>query len=479
MSQDPESQFALVEHSVISEVVAARAASLAKMEHAIGLIQQGHADAAEAENIANRAHGGTGFYLNERNKTDTYRRLFESFDAERSRTVYREHLDARIWMHLLSRAGLSDLMDKTAKDKLYEDLCRDGVPEATEENIAATFRHLAGEAHLIFQRGLARAFTELDRRFKSHDGFKLGARVVFTRVFDVWGQWNYHSRMFETLADVQRAFAILDGNRPSGSTLLQQIQQDRRGSLNPRQSETVTAYFKVRGFKNGNAHLWFMRDDLVEKANKVLADYYGEVLPDAVPKPGPKESDLRSQGGALAKDLSFYPTPEAVVALLLRDTYISAGQRILEPSAGTGNIVRGLLATTAARVDAIEIDPGRVGALRAISDPRLRVTEANFLQMHPTPVYDHVVMNPPFYGTHWMEHVTHAFDFLAPGGTLISVLPISAELGETAKHEEFRRWAEARKAGWSLKFHDLPSESFATSGTRINTVYLKLCKASK
>lgn len=297
MKHDPE-QFALVEHNVIAEVVSARSAALAKMDQAIGLIRQGHADATEAEDIAGRAHGGTGFYLNERDKTDTYRRLFEGFDADRSRAVYREHLDARIWMHLLSRAGLSDLMDKTAKDKLYKDLCGDGVPEATEENIIATFRHLAGEARLIFQRGLARAFIELDRRFKSHDGFKLGARIVFTRVFDDWGQWNYHSRMFETLADVQRVFSILDGNRPSGSTLLQQIQQDRQGGLNPRQSETVTPYFKVRGFKNGNAHVWFMRDDLVEKANKVLADYYGEVLPDAVPKAGPQEGDLRSQSGA-------------------------------------------------------------------------------------------------------------------------------------------------------------------------------------
>lgn len=83
-------------------------------------------------------------------------------------------------------------------------------------------------------------------------------------------------------------------------------------------------------------------------------------------------------------------------------------------------------------------------------------------------------MNPPFFGTHWMEHVTHAYEFLAPGGTLISILPVSAELGETEKHTAFREWAQkrARHANWL--FSDLPAESFKDSGTRINTVTLTL-----
>ena len=38
-------------------------------------------------------------------------------------------------------------------------------------------------------------------------------------------------------------------------------------------------------------------DDLVEKANQVLADYYGEVLPDAVPATG--VCDLKSKMGKL------------------------------------------------------------------------------------------------------------------------------------------------------------------------------------
>jgi hypothetical protein len=86
-------------------------------------------------------------------------------------------------------------------------------------------------------------------------------------------------------------------------------------------------------------------------------------------------------------------------------------------------------------------------------------------------------MNPPFYGVHWMEHVMHAYDFLTPRGTLVAVLPYTAESGDSEKHDTFRAWA-AERAGWRRNrlFSDLPAESFAESGTRVSTVYLTLQK---
>src|SRR3546814_14510544 len=39
-------------------------------------------------------------------------------------------------------------------------------------------------------------------------------------------------------------------------------------------------YFHVRIFGNGNLHLWFERKDLLVEVNKLLAEYYGEVIGD-------------------------------------------------------------------------------------------------------------------------------------------------------------------------------------------------------
>ena len=463
----------LIPKTTISTLCGYRDAALAKMQEAAKTIEKGHRLAEEAAELAQLAHMGTGFYLNDRTQAEAYQNLFSNFSAEGSMDVYRQHMDARIWMYLLDATGLSKLMDRTAKDKMYEDLCAD-VPTVSEENAWNLFNQLAGDAELIFQRGLARAFIDLDRRFKSHDGFKLGTRIILTNVFDHWGGWNYHSRMGDTLADIERVFAVLDKTEPDGTGLRQAIHESRKGCLNPRQSVTETKYFRIKGFKNGNAHLWFLRDDLVERANLVLASYYGEVLPDGVPKGG-TEADLKSKSGLPSKDLSFYPTPQAVTQQLLRDVYIREGHRVLEPSAGTGHMVKELLGTEASSITAIEINSERCHALRANKDPRLTVTQANFLQVHPRPEFDHVIMNPPFYGTHWMEHVVHAFEFLAPGGTLTTVLPISAELGESQKHKTFRKWAKSHCSKHRL-FYDLPQESFAESGTRISTVTLTLHK---
>ena len=463
----------LLPHTTIREICGHRDAAQTKMREAIALIARGHEMAGEAQKIAARAHGQATFHLKDRSGDSVFRRIFEPFDADASVSIYRKHLDARVWMNLVLLTGVDRMMDRTAKDALYDDLCGD-VPEVTEENARSTFKALAGDARLIFQRGIARAFGELDRRFKSHDGFKIGSRIILTNVFDAWGMWNYHSRMQETLTDIERVFVVLDGKQGSYDKTRDAIAKSREGGhLCPRQSVTETPYFKIRTFKNGNAHLWFIRDDLVKLVNLELAAYYGEVLPDAAPKSdGP--ADIHSKGGLPAKNLGFYPTPEVVTRRILNDTYLNSDSRVLEPSAGTGHMVRTLL-ETGASVDAIEISPDRVRALESIGNPRLRVTTANFLQRRATPDYTHVIMNPPFYGTHWMEHVTHAFDFLAPGGTLVAILPITAELGQSKKHIAFRKWAK-NHTGWGNGFNDLPAESFASSGTRINTVYLTLHK---
>jgi hypothetical protein len=109
-------------------------------------------------------------------------------------------------------------------------------------------------------------------------------------------------------------------------------------------------------------------------------------------------------------------------------------------------------------------------------DRRVQPFHANFLQTVPTAAYSHVIMNPPFYGTHYMQHVMHAWEFLKPGGMLVSVLPATAETGDSKAHEAFRGWLEERKCGYGHVFQDLPQEAFAESGTRVNTLYVVLRK---
>lgn len=465
----------LVTRTTVSDICARRDAAMAVMRRAIEAMKEGVRLAEESLGHAGAAYGGATFLLEDRSKGAAYKRLFEGIDGEVSLEAYRQQVDARVWMNLLALTGMEHMMDRTAKEQLYRDLCG-AVPEVTEDNVWSTLEGLGRDAKLIFQRGLARAFIGLDRRFRSHDAFKIGGRMILTRVFDEWGGWDWRRGMRDTICDVERVFAVLDGNRPDPVGLIDAVTKSRGQGYGPRQSVTEGTYFRIRGFMNGNAHLWFVRDDLVEKANQVLADYYGAVLPDGVPG-DVTDRDIREKSTALCRDLSFYPTPEKVIDELLGDVHFDKESRVLEPSAGVGDIVRAVLGKRVGRVHAVEVDPGRVAVLQGMERTgggRLTVSHANFLQMTPRAEYSHVVMNPPFWGTHYMQHVMHAFEFLERGGTLVAVLPATAEMGESKAHLAFQSWVKKHSYYSHLPFRDLPLESFASSGTRVSTVHIRL-----
>ena len=464
---------ALTAPANLRAICAARAAALEQMERAAAALCAAYDLTAEAADTARAAHGGWHSPRTDRREEATRARLWrDGFDPAASVEAFRRDLDAAIWTRLLDESGLRRIMDAQERDTLDSALQED-VPPATVENIGATVDRLLGESELIFRRGIARAFAALDRRFKSHDGFKVGSRIILTGVFSDYGGFSY-GRIRDTLYDIERAFALLDHAPDRAGELEHALIRDRSGSWGPRQSEVETSYFKARGFKNGNAHLWLTRDDLVEKVNKELAKYYGAALADAAPDTARPE-DYRPTGTAVARDLAFYPTPAAAVDELMDRLHIAPGARVLEPSAGIGNIVRAALAR-GAQVDAVEIHPGRADALLGIADPNLHVACTNFLSMRPEPVYDLVLMNPPFAGKHFMAHVRLAFDFLKPGGELRAILPASAEVNETPAHTRFRAWAERHSPGWRGLWRDLPPESFAEVGTRIATVILTLRK---
>lgn len=464
----------MIKRTTIVEVVANRDAALLKAREAADLLAQGYGVAREAANLQRAASAGHSFYFDQHRQQAAYGALFADLDVSGSVEAFRRHLDASTWVHLLELAGISRLMDRTATERFHADLTKD-PPPVSVESVYQILSDLVGDRELIFGRSVARIFSELDRRFRSHDGFKIGSRMILTNIFDAYGSWSYHNHAREQVIDCERIFQVLDGAQGDPGQLVRDLDAARKG-FGPRQAELESTYFRIRTYKNGNAHLWFTRDDLVEKVNRVLADYYGEVLADGVPRETTVQDYTTT---ALSKDLAFYPTPEPVVKAILDMVSLHPGASVLEPSAGMGALVRGAL-RSGASVHAVEVDRTRFLSLRALAatSSRMTVQQANFLQMPPDPRFSHVLMNPPFAGTHWIDHVVHAYDFLAPGGMLVAVVPASVETGATGKHETFLKWAKARRERHYRMIRDLPAESFAESGTRIQTCLLVLGKVA-
>lgn len=391
----------------------------------------------------------------------------------------RRMVDRRMWAVIVEMTDLERLMDKKAKDDLQRQI-QENVPEATEENIFATLQQFAADADMIFRRGIAVCFSALDRRFRSHDGWKLGSRVILTHTFNDWGSWSYHGNQRDTLHDIDRTFHVLDGKgSPSMlSGIVAIVDNHRRGARGRHQSVHESEYFRIRCYQNGNAHVWFKRDDLVEKVNQLLCEYYGAPIPEE--REPDEDTGLNTPKTSLARRYGFFPTPDAPADAVIQRAplYQPEGEprlTVLEPSAGTGNLAR-RAAETGAIVDCVEVQPALASALRASRLYR-RVQGGDFLALQPDPaaLYDRVVMNPPFDRERDIDHVMHALKFLKSDGCLVAIMSAGTEFRETRKSVAFRAHMKAMGATWQ----DLPAGSFAEAGTYCNTIILRVWKDSR
>jgi hypothetical protein len=135
--------------------------------------------------------------------------------------------------------------------------------------------------------------------------------------------------------------------------------------------------------------------------------------------------------------MAFFPTPKNVTEHILRWTeanpeklaHLERPVRILEPSAGRGNLAIALrdayaAAGVPAEITCVELDPINAIYLRQAG---FTVLEADFLSLSKDDlgIFDLVVMNPPFKGTECARHVYHAQQFLDPKRYAVCVLPTS------------------------------------------------------
>ena len=168
---------------------------------------------------------------------------------------------------------------------------------------------------------------------------------------------------------------------------------------------------------------------------------------------------------AVDKSSECFVTPAAVVEIMLDHAGLESSHRVLEPSAGTGAILRGLPEVLITMV--YEINPRLCEVLR---DQGFDARPLDFLEQSSKPFFDSVLMNPPFKNLVYIDHIRHAFKFLRQGGRLVAVLP---PLNSRNKCKSFAAWVE-ELGGY---FEELPAGSFENSGTLVNSQLLVLDKS--
>jgi hypothetical protein len=147
----------------------------------------------------------------------------------------------------------------------------------------------------------------------------------------------------------------------------------------------------------------------------------------------------------------YFPTPRDVVDIMLDYADAEDGMTFGEFSAGSGHIVaviRELFPQS--QIEIVEIS----GLLcKALEAQGFGVLQADFLEMSPQQMVtgdgfglDRIVINPPFgcdgVGTD-IKHVRHAFNFLKPGGRLVSLMSDGVFYRGDNAAQEFRAWLES------------------------------------
>ena len=384
-------------------------------------------------------------------------------------------IDRRCWSHMMTKLGFDQLLDRQAREEFNASLEKD-PPAFTVENCTASFGHIWGNRREMYLRGIANVFMSMDRRFRSHDAFGIGNRLVLSdalsRDYSGWSSYGSGNKR-DALGDVERVFRELDdlGPLPYGERISEEIAISP--NLRPRRFEGD--YFKIDVFKNGNIHLWFTRKDLLKQVNELLLEYYKPVEGDVGEGPSYETGPLYH--ATPAKNFGAFNSSQAVVDFAMRDLHIASGTRVLEPSAGTGMFAKAARAK-GANVTCVEIQPGLAHELQAVHGFR-DVRQADFLTVKPSTFepFDVILMNPPFDRGRDCDHVRHAWKFLRPGGSLVAVMSARAEFGTDGRHRALHDLiANENDRYHGRAWRDLPEGSFRHAGTNVNTVVLTLTK---
>jgi hypothetical protein len=220
----------------------------------------------------------------------TYTRTMVSFrDNPNAREIRRELLKSA-WQAAYKHLNI-DMVASTKDKDAFERALAD-PPPFNIDNIRATFGdYLARPRHHIL-KGLAEVFADLDPAYRSHSNVKIGKDRLPKRVILSYFKGR-------TTSGYDKFFAVLNALAAyRGEPLLEHHELTpldpltRSWDTNPG-GEAVIRGQKVRVFQNGNAHLFFDKHALLD-INRALAEFYGEVLPDAEPDDAPRSARRRS-----------------------------------------------------------------------------------------------------------------------------------------------------------------------------------------
>lgn len=173
-------------------------------------------------------------------------------------------------------------------------------------------------------------------------------------------------------------------------------------------------------------------------------------------------------GVSLSEKFDFYPTPEVLVNIVQELADIQDTDNVLEPSAGTGSLLRGLNKDNVTCVELNEV------LATILKEKGYKVSNEAFEDFKGGK-FDKIIMNPPFGKRLDAKHIIKAFnEHLEDGGTLVAIHSQGINHASDKASKTFRELVDI----YGVSQENFNGEEFKNSGkgTTVATTITKLVK---
>jgi hypothetical protein len=160
-------------------------------------------------------------------------------------------------------------------------------------------------------------------------------------------------------------------------------------------------------------------------------------------------------------DINF--TPSEIALQMIELAEIDNNSRVLEPSAGIGNIADQIKKFC----NNVDVCEQMYSYQELLKLKGYNIVGSDFLQYNNYNYYDCVIMNPPF--SQETIHIKHAFDMLKAGGKLIAISSPHWTFANDKGSKEFREWFN--EMGGEIA-EELESGTFEMTGARSNIIVI-------
>jgi hypothetical protein len=163
----------------------------------------------------------------------------------------------------------------------------------------------------------------------------------------------------------------------------------------------------------------------------------------------------------LKKEFQFFATPEKLADEFVRIADLKPQDKILEPSAGQGAIIKAINKVCDVVPDCFELMDVNTLILTQCG-LSFNLIGDDFLK-HNGKTYSKIIANPPFTKNQDIDHLKEMYKCLSEGGKLVCITSESWVTGNQKKQVDFREWLVSVKAN----IIDNDKGTFKESGTMV------------